>query len=118
MSKTKEKGTAGKVLDITLGMLLAKFAEHSLKKTRKLMFRWRRALTPVWFGFFIWLTSVIWRWQFPDWWPLVLMIPLAGLSLAWFGPKLSDRWARVVMALVPAGLDKGPAVAEIGRAHV
>jgi hypothetical protein len=104
---SKDKGALQEIFDTAMGVLLANAVGKGLKKIRKLLFRWRRALTPLWIGFFIWLTSVIIRWQAPDWWWAVLIIPVLGLLAAILGPKLSERWARVVMAVVPDGLDKG-----------
>lgn len=101
------KGAIATVAETAMGVLLASATAKGFKKTRKLMFRWRRALTPVWTGFFIWLSCVIMRWQIPQWWWTVLVLPVLGLTAAILGSKLSERWARVVMALVPDGLDKG-----------
>lgn len=106
MSDTK-KGFIAQVFETALGVLFANAAQKGMKKTRKLMFRWRRFLAPLWIGGFIWLTCVVLRWQAPQWWPTVLVIPVLGLLAAVLGSKLSERWARVVMAVVPDGLDKG-----------
>lgn len=95
------------VVGIAFGILLAKGLGHSLKGLRKLMFRWRRGLTPLWFGVFVWLVAVLWRWLVPEWWPLVLLVGAGGLVLAALGPRLSERWHRIVLALVPEGLDRG-----------
>jgi hypothetical protein len=104
---SQSKGAIKEIVDTAAGVLLANAVGKGWKRGRKLMFRWRRFLTPLWFGFLIFLTCVIWRWQIPEWWPVVLTLPVGGLLLAIFGPKLSERWSRVVMALVPNGLDKG-----------
>lgn len=104
---SQSKGAIKEIVDTAAGVLLANAVGKGWKRGRRLMFRWRRALTPLWFGFLIFLTCVVWRWQIPQWWPVVLAVPVGGLLLAIFGPKLSDRWSRVVMALVPNGLDKG-----------
>lgn len=104
---SESKGAIKEIVDTAAGVLLANAVGKGWKRGRRLMFRWRRALIPLWFGFLIFLTCVIWRWQIPEWWPVVLTIPVGGVLLAIFGPKLSDRWSRVVMALVPNGLDKG-----------
>ena len=106
MSDTK-KGFIAQVFETAMGVLLANSAAKGIKKLRRLMFRWRRFLAPLWIGFFIWLGCVIMRWQVPEWWPTVLVLPVLGLLAAVLGPRLSDGWARVVMALVPDGLDKG-----------
>jgi hypothetical protein len=107
VSGKESKGIVKEVIGTAGGVLVAEAIGRGWKRGRKLMFRWRRALTPLWFGFLIFLTCVVWRWQIPQWWPVVLTIPVGGGLLAIFGPKLSDRWSRVVMALVPSGLDKG-----------
>lgn len=104
---SSEKGFLKELLSTAGGVLIAEGIGRGWKRGRKLMFRWRRALTPLWFGFLVFLTCVIWRWQIPEWWPVVLTVPVGGVLLAIFGPKLSDRWSRVAMALVPNGLDKG-----------
>jgi hypothetical protein len=102
-----DKGMLKEIFDTAAGVLLANALGRGFRKIRKLLFRWRRALTPLWIGFFIWLGCVIMRWQVPQWWATVLVLPIAGLTVAILGPRLSDRWAQVVMALVPDGLDKG-----------
>lgn len=107
MSKGKEATTKGSVINIAAGMLLAKALGRMGKWGRKRMFRWRRALTPLWFGFAVFLTAVIMRWQIPEWWSTALVLPVIGMLLAWFGPNLNERLGRVVMALVPQGLDAG-----------
>jgi len=104
---SKGKSALKDIVDTALGVMLANAAGKGLKRLRKLMFRWRRVLTPLWIGFFIWLGCVIMRWQAPEWWATVLVLPVLGLLAAIFGPKLSERWSRIVMAVVPDGLDKG-----------
>lgn len=104
---SNEKGMLKEIFDTAAGVLLANALGRGFRKIRKLLFRWRRALTPLWIGFFIWLGCVIMRWQVPEWWATVLVVPVLGLTAAILGPKLSERWARVVMAVVPDGLDKG-----------
>lgn len=95
------------VLGIATGVLVAQGAPKAIKGARKLLYRWRRALTPLWFAGLVWLASVIMRWQIPEWWPVVLVFPVLGIGLAWAGPRLGDRWTSVVMAVVPQGLDSG-----------
>jgi hypothetical protein len=95
------------VFGIMFGVLLAEGAPKVFKRSRKLLFRWRRFLTPVWIGFLVYLAAVILRWQAPAWWPVVLLFPVIGIGAAWAGPRLSDRASAVVMAVVPAGLDRG-----------
>jgi hypothetical protein len=95
------------ILGIALGVFLAKAIERLFKVLRRLLFRWRRALTPLWFACMVWFVAVLWRWMWPGWWPLVLLLPAGGLTLAIIGPRLSERWHRIVLALVPEGLDRG-----------
>lgn len=97
------------IIGIAIGILLAKALGKLGKGLRRLMFRWRRGLTPLWFGVAVWFLAVLWRWLIPAWWPVVLIFGAGGLVLAIVGPRLSERWHRVVLALVPEGLDRGTA---------
>lgn len=102
MSKGKNS-----VFGIATGVALSQGLPGFMKTFRRWSFRFRRVLTPVWTAFLVYLVAVVWRWQIPQWWPVVLVLPLLGVGLAWGGPHLSERWSRVVMKLVPDGLDKG-----------
>jgi hypothetical protein len=108
MGKGKQQGGA---LDIASGVLLSKLAlwlgVKSARGAKRLMFRWRRALSPLVMGFLIWLVSAIWHWTVPAWGPLALVLVVGGLLLAVLGPKLNDGWSAIVTRVVPAGLDKG-----------
>jgi DNA segregation ATPase FtsK/SpoIIIE and related proteins len=99
------------VVGIAVGVLLAKVAGKTVtgivKLIRRLLFRWRRILAPLWCGFGLWLFAVLYRWLIRDWWPMVLLIGAAGLALAVLGPRLSERVQAVVNRLVPDGLDRG-----------
>lgn len=101
----------GGALDIAGGVLWAKFALWLASKLgrvgKRLVFRWRRVLSPVIFATLLWAIAAIWNLTFPAWSWLALAVPAAGGAVAWFGPKLSDRWSAVVTKLVPAGLDRG-----------
>lgn len=101
--------SAGKnsILGIATGVFLAKLVERVFRGVRRLLFRWRRFLSPVFFACLLWFIAVLWRWLWRDWWALVLVVPAAGIALALLGPRLSERWHRVVLALVPEGLDRG-----------
>jgi hypothetical protein len=105
--------SAGKnsVVGIAIGVLLARLAGKTVtgtaKLVRRLLFRWRRILTPLWCGFGLWLFAVLYRWLIRDWWPMVLLIGGTGLTLALFGPRLSERIQAVVSRVVPDGLDRG-----------
>jgi hypothetical protein len=105
------KKSQGGALDVAGGVILAKLglwlAGKLGKGVRRLAFRWRRALSPVFFGFVVWLVSVIARALVPQWWAVALVLPVFGIAVAWFGPKLGDRWSAFVMRLVPTGLDSG-----------
>lgn len=95
------------IFGIATGVALSQGFPPIVRKVRKMAFRFRRVLNPVWTAILVWLVAVVWRWQAPSWWPLALALPVLGALGAWLGPKLSERWARVVMTLVPDGLDKG-----------
>lgn len=97
------------VIGIAFGIILAKLLGKLGKGARRLAFRWRRGLTSIWFGIGVWFVAVLWHWLIPDWWPLVLLFSGTGVALALVGPRLSERWHRVVLALVPEGLDRGTA---------
>jgi len=99
------------VVEIAFGVLLAKLVGKTLtglaKLIRRLLFRWRRILTPVWCGVGLWLFAVLYRAVVPTWWPLVLLIGGTGLALAILGPRLSERIQTITAKLVPDGLDHG-----------
>ena len=102
------RGKQHEIIDIALGLLLAKGLGKLGKVARRLAFRWRRALAPLWAGVGLWLFAVLWRWLVPDpWWPLVLVVPVLGVTLAVLGPRIGDRAARIAMAVVPDTLDTG-----------
>lgn len=106
---TKQQGGA---LDIAIGVLLSKLAILTArwfgKGVRRLAYRWRRALTPVMVGFFVWVVAALWH-ALADgagWWTMAAL-PIAGGLLAYFGPVLNERWSLVASKLVPLGLDRG-----------
>jgi hypothetical protein len=109
MSKSKQQGGA---LDIAMGQLLAKLGIWAIgklsRRMRILLFRWRRALTPLVVGFLIWMVAAIWSAFDPGWWSLLaLLIPAWTGTTAYFGPVLNEKWSLVVTKVVPAGLDRG-----------
>jgi FtsK/SpoIIIE family len=95
------------VLGIASGIVAAKFLGWLLRRIRRALFRWRRLLAPVWFAVIVWLIACVWHWLWPSWWPIALAVPVAGVTLAVCGPRLSERWQSVVTALIPDGLDRG-----------
>jgi hypothetical protein len=103
----------GGALDIAGGVLWAKFALWFAAKLgrvgKRLVFRWRRVLSPVIFATLLWAVAAIWNLTFPAWCWLALVIPAGGGTVAWFGPVLSERWSLIVTKLVPTGLDRGTA---------
>lgn len=105
--------SAGKnsVVGIAVGVLLARLAGKTVTRltrlVRRLLFRWRRILTPLWVGFGLWLFAVLYRWLIPGWWPMVLIPGVLGITAAILGPKLSERIQDVVSKVVPDGLDHG-----------
>lgn len=107
------KKSQGGALDVAGGVILAKLglwlAGKLGKGVRRLAFRWRRALSPVFFAGLVWLVSVIARALVPEWWAVALVLPVFGTAVAYFGPKLGERWSAFVMRLVPTGLDSGVA---------
>lgn len=102
MSKGKNS-----IIGIAAGIGLAKLIGAMFKGVRALAFRWRRALTPLWFGGAAWFVALLWHWLAPTWWPLALTIGAGGLALALTGPRLSSRWQDLVSKVVPDGLDHG-----------
>lgn len=102
---SKSKGTS--LWKIVFGVLIAAGIKHGLRGGRRLAWRWRRLLTPLWVGFGVWLLAVLVRWNWSGWWWVVLVLPALGTSLAVLGPQLTDRVRTVVMVLVPEGLDRG-----------
>lgn len=105
---SKQQGGA---IDIAIGALLYRLTLWILglfgRGTRRLVFRWRRALSPVVTAGLIWLVSAVWHWTFPEWAPLALALAVGGIVVAVLGPKLNDRWSAIVVRVIPAGLDKG-----------
>jgi hypothetical protein len=101
------KGKDTSLFKVALGILLAKGIGKLLHVLRRLAWRWRRVLTPLWFGFGVWLLAVLYRAMVPGWWPVVLVLPVLGVVLAVLGPRLGDRVRTIVMKLVPEGLDRG-----------
>lgn len=97
----------GGAFDIAMGVLMAKALGKAGTGTRRLMFRWRRALLPLWVGFVVYLGAVLLRWLAPEWTAAPLLLPIIGIGLALMGPWLGERWTKVVMSLVPSGLDRG-----------
>jgi len=101
----QQKGTSA--IKVALGLLLFAGVRKTLTGLRKLAWRWRRVLTPIWVGFGVWLLAVLARWHWTGWAWVVLLLPIAGVVLAVLGPRLQDRVRTVVMKLVPEGLDGG-----------
>lgn len=101
------KGKDTSLVKVALGITLARMAAAAFHGGRRLAWRWRRVLTPLYVGIGLWLFATIAHWVAPGWWPLVLAVPLAGLVAAVLGPRLGDRWRAAVMKLVPEGLDRG-----------
>jgi hypothetical protein len=101
------KGKDTSLVKVALGVLLAKLIGHTAHGLRRLAWRWRRVLTPLWVGLGLWLFAVLYRWNWSGWWALVLVVPAGGTALAVLGPRLGDRWRSAVMKLVPVGLDRG-----------
>jgi hypothetical protein len=109
VGKTRTSGPSA--VTIAKGNLLADLLKwlglKSLKGSRRLMFRWRRALSPVFLATLIWFIAWLWHLLAPEWWALALLIPAFGITVAVLGPKLSEGWSAVVTRVVPAGLDQG-----------
>lgn len=101
------KGKDTSLFKVALGVMLAKALIAMAHGGRRLAWRWRRVLTPLYVGTGMWLFAVLYRALVPGWWPLVLAVPIAGVVLAVLGPRLGDRMRSVAMVLVPEGLDRG-----------
>jgi hypothetical protein len=72
-----------------------------------LSWRWRRALTPLWFGTGIEIMALIWRAGASWTWWAALVLPAIGVTLAVLGPRISGPLAKVVFAVVPDSMDAG-----------
>jgi hypothetical protein len=72
-----------------------------------LSWRWRRALTPLWFGLGTEIMALIWRAGASWTWPVALVLPVLGTTLAILGPRISGPLAKVVFAVVPDSMDAG-----------
>jgi DNA-binding transcriptional ArsR family regulator len=72
-----------------------------------LTWRWRRALTPLWFATGTEILALIWRAGAAWTWWVALVLPAAGATLAVLGPRLSAPMQRVVLAVVPDSVDAG-----------
>lgn len=109
MGKRRTSGPTA--VTIAKGNLLADFLKWAglkgAKGSRRLMFRWRRALSPVFMATLIWFVAWLWHLLAPEWWALALLVPAFGITIAVLGPKLSEGWSAVVTRVVPAGLDQG-----------
>jgi FtsK/SpoIIIE family len=108
VTKTASKHT---IADIVIALVITTFVPWILGKTfkgfRRLAFRWRRVLTPLWFGFAFWIVGLVCHGLVPQWWPVWLALPVVGTTIAVYGPKLSEGWSAAVSKLVPEGLDAG-----------
>lgn len=111
MKAKKGSKQQGGAWDIAMGNLLARLLLWLGRKTgvnlKRLVFRWRRVLTPIWCGFAVYLIAVIWRALAAEWWPIALVLIAGGTTVAVLGPKLNDGWSAIITRLVPQGLDKG-----------
>jgi hypothetical protein len=96
------------LLRIVFGVLLARGAVGLARGSRRLAWRWRRVLTPLWVGLVVWSCAVLVRGTAgPEWFWVPVLLPVLGVVLAVLGPRLGDRYRTAVMVLVPDGLDKG-----------
>jgi hypothetical protein len=106
-----KKSDGHTIMDIVIALVITTVVPWMLGKTfkglRRLAFRWRRVLTPLWFGFAFWIVGLICHSLVPQWWPVWLVLPAFGTAVGVFGPKLSEGWSAAVSRLVPDGLDAG-----------
>ena len=102
MSKGKNS-----VIGIAVGVLVAQGLRRLPGLLRRLAWRWRRVLTPVWTATAITVASALLHWWSPGWAWLGVSVAAAGSGLAVLGPQLSERVRPVVMKLIPIGLDRG-----------
>ncbi len=72
-----------------------------------LSWRWRRVLTPLWFGLGTELMALIWRAGAAWTWWAALVLPILGVVLAVLGPRISGPVSKVVFAVVPDSMDAG-----------
>lgn len=111
MAKALKSPSKHTIADIVIALVITTFVPWAFGKTfkgfKRLAFRWRRILTPLWFGFAFWLVGVICNGLVPEWWACWLVLPVAGTVVGAFGPKLSEGWSAAVSKLVPEGLDAG-----------
>jgi len=102
---SKQKSTSA--FKVALGVLIFAAIRAGMRGSRRLAWRWRRVLTPLWVGGGVWLTAVLVRWHWSGWWWTALLLPVLGAVLAVLGPRLGDRVRTLVMLVVPEGLDRG-----------
>jgi hypothetical protein len=72
-----------------------------------LSWRWRRFLTPLWFGTGTEIVALIWRFGASWTWWVALVLPVCGTTLAVLGPRLSGPWSKAIMWVVPDSVDAG-----------
>lgn len=70
-------------------------------------YRWRRALTPLWFATGTELVALLWRSLAPALWPLALVLVALGATLGVASPRLSGPLQRATLALVPDSIRAG-----------
>jgi DNA-binding transcriptional ArsR family regulator len=72
-----------------------------------LSWRWRRLLGPLWVATGLELVALLWRAEDAWTWPVALVLPVLGTTLALVGPRLSARLSGTTLALVPDSLRAG-----------
>jgi energy-coupling factor transporter ATP-binding protein EcfA2 len=95
------------IVGIAVGVLVAQGIRRVGPLLRRMAWRWRRILAPVWTAGAIWGVSVLLRWHSPEWAWLGAGVAVAGSVLGVFGPRLSEKVLAPVMKLIPVGLDRG-----------
>lgn len=95
------------ILGIAVGVLVAQGLRRGGPALRRLFWRWRRILTPIWCATGVALAAALLRWNSPRWALLGLALGATGTGLAILGPRLSEKVRPLVMRLVPIGLDRG-----------
>jgi FtsK/SpoIIIE family len=95
------------IMGIAMGVLAAQGLRRLGPMARRLLWRWRRVLTPVWVATALWVLAVLARASSPAWAWAGPGLALVGAGLGVLGPQLTGRVRAVVMKLVPEGLDRG-----------
>jgi hypothetical protein len=73
----------------------------------RLAHRFRRVLGPLWIAIGLEIGAVLWHWLARPWWPLALVLVVAGATIGAAGPRLSKALSGTTLALVPDSIRAG-----------